>query len=67
MVYVGIKLDCKPILKFLKDTSQTSLRMFSLIYWNVQAFGFQMKDKSMEVRERLDAYEKVTQTRLRAW
>lgn len=46
LVYIAIKLTCKPILKFLIDSSQTSLRLFSLIYWNVQAFGFQMKDKS---------------------
>lgn len=56
LVYIGIKLDCKPILKFLVDSSQLSLRLFCLIYWNVQAFGFQMKDKSMEIRLRLNEY-----------
>jgi hypothetical protein len=46
IVYLAVKRNCKPIIKFLVDKVQFSYELFCLIYWNVQAFGFQMKEKS---------------------
>lgn len=59
LVYLAVKRNCRPLVKFLEDRVQLSLQDFCLVYWNVQAFGYQMKDQSMEIRERLDGFEKV--------
>lgn len=59
VVYLAVKRSCEPLIKFLIDKVQTSYELFCLMYWNVQAFGFQMKEKSTEIRERLDKIEKV--------
>lgn len=59
LVYMAVKRNCTPIIKFLTDRVKLSLQDFCLVYWNVQAFGFQMKEKSPDIRSRLDGLERV--------
>ena len=59
LVYLAVKRNCQPLIKFLGDRVQLTLQDFCLVYWNVQAFGYHMKDKSADIRERLDNFERV--------